>query len=172
MANTRRKQDGLTIVDGAAPVIQRNEYAEDGLTLKGFVVAEVFDAEGNLKASERSENLILTAGRNMIADRLLASPSLGVPTHMGVGTSGTAPAVGDTTITSETRVALTSKTRGANNIVTFVGDWAAGQATATLQEVGLWDASSGGTLVGRATFTSIAKGANDTLKVTWTWTIG
>ena len=36
---------------------------------------------------------------------------------------------------------------------------------------GLWDAASSGNLVGRATFTSIVKGAADTLKVTWTWTI-
>lgn len=144
---------------------------KDVLTLKGHVQVEVFDADGALKDSREQDNLILTVGRNMIADRLLASPTLAVPTHMGVGTSGTAAAVGDTTITGDVRVALTSKTR-STNVVTFVGDWAAGAATATLQEVGLWDAASTGNLVGRATFTSIAKGAADTLKVTWTWTIG
>lgn len=145
--------------------------AEDALRLFGHVKAEVFNAAGERIACEETDNLILTVGRNMIADRLLASPTLGVPTHMGLGTSGTAAAVGDTTITGETRVALTSKTR-STNVVTFVGDWAAGSATGTLQEVGLWDAVSAGNLVGRATFTSIAKGASDTLKVTWTWTIG
>jgi hypothetical protein len=119
---------------------------------------------------EETDNLILTVGKNMIADRLLASPTLGVPTHIGVGTSGTAAAAGDTTITGETRVALTSKTR-ATNVVTYVGDWGAGSATGTLQETGLWDASTSGNLVGRATYTSIAKGASDTLKITWTWTI-
>jgi hypothetical protein len=144
---------------------------DDTIRLVGHVKAEVFGPDGALIASEETDNLILTVGRNMIADRLLASPTLAVPTHMGVGTSGTAAAVGDTTITGETRVALTSKTR-STNIVTFVGDWAAGSATGTLQESGLWDAASGGNLVGRATFTSIAKGASDTLKVTWTWTIG
>lgn len=163
--------DALTMSDMLAADITRASSVKDFITLRGVVKAEVFDAEGNLKAVEETENLILTVGRNMIADRLLASPTLGVPTHMGVGTSGTAPAVGDTTITGETRVALTSKTR-STNVVTYVGDWAAGSATGTLQEAGLWDASSAGNLVGRATFTSIAKGAADTLKVTWTWTIG
>jgi hypothetical protein len=143
----------------------------DTIRLSGRLVAEVYGPDGEIKQREVTNNLILTAGKNMIADRLLAAPSLGVPTHMGVGTSGTAPAAGDTTITGETRVALTSKTR-STNVVTYVGDWAAGQATATLQEVGLWDASSGGNLVGRATFSSITKGASDTLKITWTWTIG
>jgi hypothetical protein len=109
----------------------------------------------------------------MIVDLLLASTAGGAtkPTHMGVGTSGTAAAVGDTTITGETRVALTSKARSAN-VITYIGDWAAGVATATLAEAGLWDASSAGNLTARATFGPMAKGATDTLKLTWTWTIG
>lgn len=144
--------------------------SSDTFTLIGVVTAEVFDADGVLKSREVTNNLVTTVGKNMVADRLLASPTLGVPTHMGVGTSGTAAAVGDTTITGETRVALTSKTR-STNVVTYVGDWAAGSATGTLQETGLWDAASAGNLVGRATFTSIVKGASDTLKITWTWTV-
>jgi hypothetical protein len=164
-------RDTMELNDHADAAVARGEHASDVLTLKGHVKVEVFGPDGRLKDSREQDNLILTVGRNMIADRLLASPTLGVPTHMSVGPSGTAPAVGDTTITGEVRVALTSKTR-STNVVTFVGDWAAGQATATLQEAGLHDAASAGNLVGRATFTSIAKGANDTLKVTWSWTAG
>ncbi len=166
-----RNADILVARDQLEVATGRGASTHDKLQVVGLVKAEVFNVAGILIASEETQNMILTAGKNMIADRLLASPTLGVPTHMGVGTSGTAAALGDTTITGETRVALTSKTR-STNVVTFVGDWAAGQATATLQETGLWDQASGGILVGRAVFTSIAKGASDTLKVTWTWTIG
>lgn len=166
-----RKGDALPLRDDASGALGRSTLTDDGLYVVGHVKAEVFNASGILVASEETHNMILTAGQAMIADRLLASPTLGVPTHMSVGTSGTAPALGNTTITGEVRVALTSKTR-STNVVTFVGDWAAGQATATLQEAGLHDAATAGTLVGRATFTSIVKGASDTLKVTWTWTIG
>lgn len=162
--------DLMSIDDAVTPALQRSARADDTFKLVGRVKAEVFGPDGELKAVEETENLILTVGKNMIADRLLASPTLGVPTHIGVGTSGTAATAGDTTITGETRVALTSKTR-STNVVTYVGDWAAGSATGTLQETGLWDAASAGNLVGRATFTSIVKGASDTLKVTWTWTI-
>lgn len=163
--------DSVVASDDMQLEMARGAEPCDVISLFGHVKAEVFGPDGALKQSEETHNLILTAGRNMITDRLLASPTLGVPTHMGVGTSGTAAAVTDTTITGETRVALTSKTR-STNVATFVGDWAAGSATGTLQEAGLWDASSGGVLNGRATFTSIVKGAADTLKVTWTWTIG
>jgi len=162
--------DFLALNDETTLEMARGAAADDSIRLIGRVKAEVFGPDGVLKQSEETHNLVLTVGKNMIADRLLASPTLGVPTHIGVGTSGTAAAAGDTTITGETRVALTSKTR-STNVVTYVGDWAAGSATGTLQETGLWDASSGGNLVGRATYTSIVKGAADTLKVTWTWTI-
>lgn len=167
----KTSNDPMKVEDSVSPAMQRNYDESDTVTLKGRVVAEVFGADGKLKQREEHDNLILTVGKNMIADRLLASPTLGVATHIGVGTSGTAAAAGDTTITGETRVALTTKTR-STNVVTYVGDWAAGSATGTLQETGLWDAASAGNLVGRATYTSIVKGASDTLKVTWTWTIG
>lgn len=139
-------------------------------TLRGHVRLEVFDADGVLRDFREVDNMILTVGRNSVLDNLLASPTLGKPTHMEVGTSGTAPALSDTTITGGFgRVALTSKTR-STNVLTLVGDFGAGTATGTLQEAGVWDASTAGTLWSRATFTSIAKGASDTLKVTWTWT--
>jgi hypothetical protein len=144
----------------------------DPITLRGELEVVLRDKRGRIKARRVVDNLITTVGRNSIVDQLLASPTLGKPTHMEVGTSGTAAAVGDTTITGAFgRQALTSKTR-ATNVLTMVGNFAAGVATGTLQEAGVWDAVSSGTLWSRATFTSIVKGASDTLQVTWTWTIG
>lgn len=145
----------------------------DTITLKGHVRVELRDENGALKALREVENLITTVGRNNIVEQLLASPGAGTKvTHMEVGTSSTAAAVGDTTITGGFgRVALTSKTR-ATNVLTMVGDWGAGSSTGTLQEAGCWDASTAGTLHARATFGAIAKAAGDTLKITWTWTIG
>lgn len=145
---------------------------EELITLKGHLLVELFDHEGNLKEVREVDNLITTIGRNNIVEQLLASPTAATKvTHMGVGTSATAAAVGDTTITGDVRVALTSKTRGTN-VLTMVGDWGAGVATATLQEAGCWTASSGGTLDARAVYGAITKAAGDTLKITWTWTIG
>lgn len=144
----------------------------EALPVKGRVRLELRDADGELKETREVENLITTVGRANIVEQLLASPTAATKvTHMGVGTSNTAAAVGDTTITGDVRVALTSKTRGTN-VLTMVGDWAAGVATATLQEAGCWTAASGGTLDARAVFGAIAKAAGDTLKITWTWTIG
>ncbi len=131
------------------------------------VVAELRGPDGVLKERRRIYNTVTTAGKAGIADQILASPSLGKPTHMAVGT-GTG---GTTTLNAETdRNALTSKTR-SSAVVTMVGDWAAGDATAALTEAGVLTASSSGDLWLYTTFSVINKGASDTLSISWALTI-
>jgi hypothetical protein len=147
-------------------------HVGEQLSIRGDVELILRGPDGRYKARRKVKNIITTVGRNSIVDNLLASPTLGKPTHQEVGTSGTAAAVGDTTITGGFgRQALTSKTR-ATNVLTMIGNYAAGVATGSLQEAGTWDALTAGTLWSRATFTTIVKGASDTLQITWTWTIG
>lgn len=123
--------------------------------------------DGAVKERRRIFNTVTTAGKNGIADQILASPTLGKPTHMAVGT-GTG---GTTTLNTEVdRNALTSKTR-ANAVVTMVGDWAAGDATAALTEAGVLTAAADGDLWLYTTFSVINKGAADGLQITWTLTI-
>lgn len=137
------------------------------------VLVEVFDANGDLKDSREVHNLVVTAGKNHIADRLSSSPGGAAMGWMEVGTGTTAAAAGDTALqTALDRNATTSIT-DATNVVTYVGDWAAGDATnAAITEAGIFNAASAGTMLARAVFTAINKGASDTLKITWTVTIG
>lgn len=122
-------------------------------------------SDGKVKTKRKLWNTVTTEGKQGIADNLLASPAKGKPTHMAVGT-GTpgANALG----TENDRNALTSKTRGANAIVTMIGDWAAGDATAALTEAGVFNQSSGGNMWLSTSYSVINKGANDTLQITWT----
>ena len=125
------------------------------------------DAAGNIKETREGYNTVTTPGKNGIADQVLASPSLGKPTHMGIGTgtpSGTALG------TELDRNALTSKTR-SNAVVTMVGDWAAGDGTGAITEAGVFDASSTGNMWLSASFSVINKAAGDTLQISWTLTI-
>jgi hypothetical protein len=128
--------------------------------------------DGEIKHEEMIHNLVVTVGKNAIADQLLAAPTLGKPTHMAVGTGSTAAAAGDTTLGTELdRNALTSKTRSAN-VVTMVGDWAAGDGTGAITEAGIFDAASAGNLYARAVFAAVNKAAGDTLSISWALTIG
>lgn len=134
------------------------------------VLIEVFDKAGRLKDSREIHNLVVTAGLNHIADALSSAPGQAAMSHMAVGTGTTAAAVGDTALVTESdRNALTSRT-DSGAVVTYVGDWAAGEATAALTEAGIFNAATAGTMLARAVFSAINKGSNDTLKITWTVT--
>ena len=94
--------------------------------------------DGKIKDERRIKNTVTTAGKNGAADQVLASPTLGKPTHMAIGT-GTG---GTTSLTTELdRNALTSKTR-SGAVVTMQGDWAAGDGTGAITEAGIFDAAS------------------------------
>jgi len=114
-------------------------------------------------------NLVVTDGKKWVADRMNDANT--VMSHMAVGTGTTAAAAGDTTLdTEEDRNALTSTTV-TDNEVAYVCSWASGDATASLTEAGLFDASSGGDMLARTVFSVVNKGASDTLTITWTITV-
>lgn len=129
-------------------------------------IATLRDQKGNIKQTETAHNTVTTAGKAGAADQLLASPTLGKPTHMAIGTgtpSGTALG------TELDRNANTSKNR-SGAVVTIVADWAAGDGTGAITEAGLFDASSSGNMWASTTFSVINKAAGDTLSITWTLT--
>ena len=165
--------DAFSLGDNLSFSMGRGREFGDNLPITGEVFLELFGPDGELKETRRTRNLVVTTGRNHIADQLSASPGQGAMSHMAVGTGTGAPAAGDTTLGTELdRNALTSRT-DSNNVVTYVGDWAAGDATnSAITEAGIFNAASNGTMLARATFTAIDKQAADTLQVTWTVTIG
>jgi hypothetical protein len=126
-----------------------------------------------VKETREIDNLVVDAGKAHIADRLSSSPTGAAMGWMAIGTGATAPAAANTALGSEIdRNATTSITDSAN-VVTYVGNWAAGDGTnSAITEAGIFNAVSTGTMLARATFTAINKGASDTLAITWTVTVG
>jgi hypothetical protein len=137
-----------------------------GLVIADNVRIRRWDAGGTLVEDFTLHNTVTSAGKNGAADQVLASPTLGKPTHMAVGT-GTpgATALG----TELDRNALTTKTR-SGAVVTMVGNWAAGDGTGALTEAGTFDAASAGNMWTSASFSVVNKAAGDTLEITWTLT--
>lgn len=134
----------------------------DPVPLKGKLKIELVGPDGKVKDARNVDNLVTTVGKNALADQILAAPSFTKPTHMAVGTGAVAPALGDTALGTESaRVAFTTKTRAAN-VVTYVGDYAAGVGTAALTEAGIFDAAAAGNMWQRVTFAVVTKGASDT----------
>ena len=136
----------------------------DDLKLTGALTIALND-----EIVQETENLVVTAGKNWVADRMNNANT--VMTHMAVGTGTNAAAAGDTTLQTENdRNALTSTTVTAN-AVAYVATWAAGDATAALTEAGILDAASGGDLLARTVFSVVNKGAADSMTITWTITV-
>jgi hypothetical protein len=151
----------------------RGASHDDPLLIRGHLLIELHGPDGELKEMREIDNLVVTAGKNHIADRLSSSPTGAAMGWMAIGTGSTAAAAGDTALGTEIdRNATTSITDSAN-VVTYVGNWAAGDGTnSAITEAGIFNAVSVGTLLARAVFTAINKGASDTLAITWTVTVG
>lgn len=146
---------------------------DEAIQVKGNVLVELFDEHGNLKEKREIKNLVVTTGKTFIASSMLKT-TVNSPiamTHMAVGSSATAPAAGDTTLGTELgRVALATATSAAN-VVTYTANFPAGTGTGALQEAGIFNASSAGTMLCRTTYAVVNKGASDALSVTWTITV-
>ena len=164
--------DELTGVEDAVEIkLGRGASAADVFGLVGRTHVVLRGPDGEVKEERDVENLIVDTGRNAIVERLDSAPATSQPTHMGIGTGAAAPAAGNTALGTELdRNALTSNTAAAN-VLTMVGDWAAGDGTGAITEAGVFNAASTGTLYSRATFSVINKAAGDTLQITWTYTL-
>lgn len=136
----------------------------DGLKLTGKLSIAIND-----KVVQEVPNLVVTAGKNYVADRIKNNST--VMSHMAIGTGSTAAAAGNTALGSESaRTALTSSTVSSNEIV-YVDTFAAGTGTGAITEAGIFNASSGGTMLCRTVFSVVNKGANDAMTITWTVTV-
>ena len=136
----------------------------DDLKLTGALTIAVND-----EIVQETENLVVTAGKNWVADRMNNANT--VMTHMAVGTGTTEALAAQTALITETdRNALTSTTV-TDNAVAYVATWAAGDATAALTEAGIFDAASSGDMLARTVFSVVNKGAADSMTITWTITV-
>jgi hypothetical protein len=138
--------------------------------LTGKVHVTVTNERGEV-VEQRAANLVVTTGKNFTASRMVGTAD-NVMSHMALGSNSTAAAVGDTALGTELgRVALTAGT-ATNNVVTYTATFGTGVATGGVQEAGIFNASSAGTMLCRVVFAIVNKGANDTIAITWTVTVG
>lgn len=142
--------------------------AKETTKLKDNVHIVLRGPDGKIK-HESTHNTVTTAGKNGVADQILASPTLAKPGWMAIGTGSPAATLLGAEID---RNALTSKLR-SGAVVTMVGDWAAGDGTGAITEAGIFDVVTANTvnMWVSASFSVINKGALDTLQITWTLTV-
>ena len=156
---------------------------KDGLILKGHWKFEVRDdATGGLLRVSEADNLLPTVGLNAIASQFADSTitkDIGDNLYIAVGSDGTAPLAGDTTLGTEVaRKAITDR-NAAGVVATIAVFFASGEATGTHLEAGLFGdgvtttcsaAADSGILYSHVLMSETVA-VSENLTVTWTLTM-
>ena len=119
------------------------------------------------------DNLVVTAGKQWVAGRFKDGSIPAEMSHMAIGSADTAPAAGNTALATElNRIALTTDGGTvSNNTVQYDASWTSAAAAYAIKEAGIFNASTGGTMLARTTFAVINKGTDDTVSISWTITV-
>lgn len=148
----------------------------DKMILRGCLAIYVLNAwNGKIVDKRIVNNTVVTAGRRWVLESIQSGNGATSQTiqQLAVGTSTTAPATGDTALgTENTRKAV--GTYDNTNLTSNPPSWqsqtsfATNEANTTLGEVGLFNSSSGGTMLNRVTFATINKTTSNTLSISLT----
>ena len=143
---------------------------DDGLRIDVNCFLRLYGPDGELKEYREVHNTVTTAGKQGVADQIIAAPTLVKMGWMAIGTGSPAATLLGAEIA---RVAFTSKLR-SGAIVTVIGDYAAGTGTGAITEAGTFDVVTANTvnMWMSSSFAVINKLAADTLSITWTLTVG
>lgn len=142
------------------------------------MIVDNFKLTGKLKIEVNNEvvaevpNIVVTDGKEYVASRMKDASTTAM-THMSVGTGSTAAAASDSALGSQisgSRTALTSTNVTGNDIV-YVATFGPGTGSGAITEAGIFNASSGGTMLCRTVFSVVNKGSADSMTITWTVTV-
>jgi hypothetical protein len=142
------------------------------LKATGLVKIVHTNAAGELVKEFNVPNLVVTAGKNHIAAKIAATTnSPAAMTHMAIGTGTSTPGASDTALGTQTgRVSLSGSVVSTNTI-TYTATFPAGTGDGAITEAGVFNASSGGTMLCRTTFPVVNKASGDSIAVTWVVTV-
>jgi len=144
----------------------------ESLKATGALRVVLTDENGVVKEDVNLKNLVVNTGLNYIVSRMKDTTDTAM-SHMALGTGTTSAAANNTaleTAISGGRVSLTSTTVSTNTI-TYVASFPAGTGTGAVTESGIFNASSGGTMLCRTVFPVVNKQSGDSMTVTWTVTV-
>jgi len=141
------------------------------IKVRGRVLLRLKDYGGIIKVEHCLDNLVVLSGLKIFADLLFGnSPAL--IGWAACGSSNIIPTSGDVAlggtgspITELKRTTVTSELM--DNAVKYVGNWTNFTGSETIQEAGLFNFSSGGTMLARIVTPDIEPGSSDNLDIEW-----
>ena len=140
----------------------------DSLKILGNLKITLLDKDGKVKEERLLKNLVVDSGLEYLVHALGYANNGSPFAYVALGTGTSSPSAGNTTLQTElTRGTIGSYTFGITAWTVAAG-FNPGVGTGTITEAGIFNASSGGTMLSRTTFTPIVKHSTDSLLVTWT----
>jgi hypothetical protein len=140
----------------------------DNIRLKDILIIEHY--RNGKKIDERIvENLIVNSGKAQVSG-LIGGVVTGVFNYIAVGTGTTSPSPTDTALQNEVMRASSTNSQTTTNVT---NDTLQLQATFNftssyaITEAGIFNASSGGTMLARQTFGAINVASGDSIAITW-----
>ncbi len=165
----------------------QNDVKADKMKTLGHLQLVLYGPDGDIKAYRQTDNLVVTNGDNVTANRIFGTTLTtshafsGAFNYIAVGTGSTAVAATQTDLTTVASAhRLATVTNGAIHgtaqvQVTFPANRLTNSSSVNIQESGLFDAFGNGTansnMFARQTFTAIGVNPADTLQITWTVTV-
>lgn len=143
----------------------------EALNLHGAMTAHLISPDGTVRTTQKN-NMIVNVGFDFIANAIgAASGRPNAMQYISVGT-GNAP-VQATQAQLTTQIACKKATyahTSQTKVFTFTTTFNPGEATGAITEAGVFN-SDKGIMFDRVVFSVINKGAEDTLKITFTFTL-
>lgn len=151
------------------------EAIQDVIKLRGCLRIALRDPDGQIIHEQIVNNLVVTAGRSWVLGQLetVNQQTAQTISYIAVGSNTTPPTTADTALGNEvTRIIV--GTWVTSTLTTNPPSWqaqislATNQGNTTLAEVGLFNSSAVGTMLGHATFASFVKATSNTLNISYT----
>lgn len=137
---------------------------EDSLHLTGTVHYKKISPDGTVEEGS-FDNLVTTSGRDHIAS-LISDSTTNIMSHYAVGSNGTSTTTANVALVEEIdRKVFDSITKNTAQVIyttTFDGS----EGNGTIREYGIFNSSSGGTMLARTTSGTVTKSSGDILVIT------
>ena len=179
--------DTSAIRDEVSWQMDRAREAASVVPILGYVVAEMYGPDGELKARVATNNLVTAVGDRLYASRGAGLTTSALPTGMKLGTGDEpvtktgAGAALETYLSGSNKAFDATFPSEAAGVVTYKRTYVAGEATTAspiteavivTETISNNDTSTAAETVSRVLLAGIgSKGANDVLVITWTHTL-
>lgn len=156
--------------------MMKAQKMSDDVQPQGRITLTHRDSDGNIKNVKHIKNVVTDSGKAGVAKRIAETETTTPYDWIAIGTDSTSASSSDTSLGSEITSGGGSRTQDGTTTTettSVTDDTAVVDVTFDftssfgVEESGLFDASSGGTMLARQTFSTINVSNGDSLTVTW-----